>query len=138
MTVIERTANSIVIQSLLFDRCNRLTQEKAQLVPNSETWRDLHEQWEAALYLANQAQIASQLAIRDLILDWQSQETAPIFSVLTDLDLPNSEQPVQVEMNGELLTVSREQLQDWLADELSRCQSLQIDTLNKLHGMFLG
>ena len=138
MTAIERAANSIGIKSLLFDRCNRLTQEKAQFVPNSETWRDLHEQWEAALHLANQAQIASQLAVRDLMLDWQSKEAAPIFSALTDLDLPNTEQPVQVEMNGELVTVSREQLQDWLADELSRYKSPQMDALIELHRMVLG
>ena len=124
---IEALAAAEVIEELIFDRYDRLNQDLANLAPNSPERRAKFESYEPVLQFANQCQLRKEQAKRRLIKIWSEMNPAPIFESLTRLDLPMIDDPITTLVGAEAVTLSRETVQEWIVDELTRLREAAND-----------
>ena len=123
----EELALAEIIERIIFRRCNRLVNDLADLEPNSPERNRLQEQYIPVLHLANQAQLVKQAAERKMLQALTAMTPAPIFAALTRLDLPLADEPITTVIGAEAVTLSRETVQEWIVDELTRIKEAAND-----------
>ena len=123
----EELALAEIVEKIVFRRCNRLVNELANLEPNSPERNRLQEAYTPVLYFANQAQLAKQTAERKMLAVLAAMNLAPIFESLTRLDLPMADEPITTVVGAEAVTLTRETVQEWIVDELTRIKEAASD-----------
>ena len=124
----EELALAEIVEKIIFRRCNRLVNELANLEPNSPERNRLQEAYTPVLHLANQAQLVKQAAERKMLQALTAMTPAPIFATLTRLDLPIADEPITTVIGAEAVTLSRETVQEWIVDELTRIKEATNDS----------
>lgn len=123
----EELALAEIVEKIVFRRCNRLVNELANLEPNLPERNRLQEAYTPVLYFANQAQLAKQKAERKMLAVLTAMDPAPIFAALTRLDLPAADNPITTLEDGQIRTLTRETVQEWIVDELTRIKEAASD-----------
>lgn len=116
---IKAHAIASVINELIFDRYDRLVQELVTLPVNSPERNRKYEATEPLLELANHSQLRKEQTRQQLINIWSTMDPAPIFESLTLLDLPISNDPITTTSGTDAVTLTRETVQEWIAEELA-------------------
>lgn len=123
----EELALAEIIEKIVFRRCNRMVNELADLEPNSPERNRLQEQYTPVLHLTNQAQLVKQAAERKMLQALTAMTPAPIFAALTRLDLPFADDPITTIVDDSIRTLTRETIQEWIIDELTRIKEAAND-----------
>ena len=124
---IETLAAASTIEELIFDRYERLLQDLANITPNTPEYLAKFVEYEPVLQFANQCQLRKEQAKRRLIKIWSEMNPAPIFESLTRLDLPMSNDPITTLVGADAVTLTRETVQEWIVDELTRIKEAAND-----------
>ena len=122
----EELALAEIIEKIVFRRCNRMVNELADLEPNSPERNRLQEAYTPVLYFANQAQLAKQTAERKMLAVLVAMNPAPIFAALTRLDLPAADDPITTLEDGQIRTLTRETVQEWIVEELDLAKDVKL------------
>lgn len=122
----EELALAEIIEKIVFRRCNRMVNELADLEPNSPERNRLQEQYTPVLHLANQAQLVKQAAERKMLQALTAMNPAPIFAALTRLDLPAADDPITTLEDGQIRTLTRETVQEWIVEELDLAKDVKL------------
>lgn len=123
----EELALAEIIEKIVFRRCNRMVNELADLEPNSPERNRLQEQYTPVLHLANHAQLVKQAAERKMLQALTAMTPAPIFAALTRLNLPMIDDPITTLVGADAVTLTRETVQEWIVDELTRIKEAAND-----------
>lgn len=123
---IEALAAASAIEELIFDRYDRLSQDLANLAPNSPERRAKFDSYEPVLQFANQCQLRKEQAKRRLIEIWSEMNPAPILENLTRLDLPITNDPIVTVVGADAVTLTRETVQEWIVEELDLTKDVKL------------
>lgn len=117
---------SFLVKFLIFERCNRLTNEMAAFPVNSPERQKLQDEYAPVLGFANQAQIRHDQALIDYLKEVleADPESADIsinlIDVLASLKLPFADSPIYTVVDGDIVPLSVQTVAEWLVDELQR------------------
>jgi len=117
---------SFLVKFLIFERCNRLTNEMAAFPVNSPERQKLQDEYAPVLGFANQAQIRHDQALIDYLKEVleADPESADIsinlIDVLASLKLPFADSPIYTVVDGDIVPLTVETVAEWLIDELQR------------------
>ena len=116
---------SFLVRFLIFERCNRLTNEMAAFPVNSPERRKLQDDYAPVLGFANQAQITNEKAGKRYLSEWTTmaeQDTLmdSLINALDWLELPFADSPIYTVVDGDIFPLNVETVAEWLVDELQR------------------
>ena len=117
---------SFLVKFLIFERCNRLTNEMAAFPVNSPERQKFQDEYAPVLGFANQAQIRHDQALIDYLKEVleADPESADIsinlIDVLASLKLPFADSPIYTVVDGDIVPLSAQTVAEWLVDELQR------------------
>lgn len=117
---------SFLVKFLIFERCNRLTNEMAAFPVNSPERQKLQDEYAPVLGFANQAQIRHDQALIDYLKEVleADPESADIsinlIDVLASLKLPFADSPIYTVVDGDIVPLTVQTVAEWLVDELQR------------------
>lgn len=121
---------SFLVKFLIFERCNRLTNEMAAFPVNSPERQKLQDEYAPVLGFANQAQITHEKAVLDYLSVWKEvlgtdqkrrlNMISRLIGHLDSLELPFADSPIYTVVDGDIVPLSVQTVAEWLVDELQR------------------